>query len=145
MKDLVGLWASGPYDYGSMESSWLCLRPDGTGWSACANAARGASVSRLTWTCPRDGELELQYHWTVSGSWAAFEPPGPPDLVDVHEESPDDSLVRTRYTIGTDTASLAGQPVTRLHLDAEVDFATEFALVSRDAGTEDPATNATIG
>jgi hypothetical protein len=143
MEDLVGLWGSGPYDYGSMESSWLCLRPDGTGWSAYANAAQGASVSRLTWTCPRDGELELQYHWTVSGTWATFERRElPPDLVDVHDEGPDDSFVRSRYTIGTGTAPCAGQPVTGLHLDAHVDFATTFALVSRITKLDDPATDA---
>jgi hypothetical protein len=143
MEDLVGLWGSGPYDYGSMESSWLCLRPDGTGWSAYANAGGGASVSRLTWRCPRDGELELQYHWTVSGTWATFERPESPNLVRVDDESPDDSLVRTRYTISAGAAPCAEEPVTGLHLDEYVDFAADFALVSRDASMDDPAGNAT--
>ncbi|MFF0154346.1 hypothetical protein [Micromonospora sp. NPDC005203] len=131
---LVGLWDSGPYDYGALESSWVCLRSDGTGWSAWANAAGGASVSQLSWNCPEDGVLELRYHWTASGSGR---PGTPPDLVDIDEEGPDDSLVRTRFVVRRDTPPLLDSPVTGLHLDAAVEFSHRFAIVTRDLA--DPA------
>ncbi|MGC5290733.1 hypothetical protein [Micromonospora sp. DT231] len=126
---LVGLWDSGPYDYGALESSWVCLRSDGTGWSAWANAAGGASVSQLSWNCTGDDELELRYRWTASGSGR---PGTPPELVDIDEAGPDDTLVRTRFAVHRDTPPLAESPVTSLHLAAAVESAHHFALVARD-------------
>jgi hypothetical protein len=43
---LVGLWDSGPYDYGAMESSWLGFLPDGRGWSGWESASGGMEMTR---------------------------------------------------------------------------------------------------
>ncbi|MGC4804534.1 hypothetical protein [Micromonospora sp. DT233] len=94
-----------------MESSWLCLRGDGTGWTGWANAARGASVSQVTWGCPQEGALELRYTWTASGTGV---PGAPPTLVDIDEEGPDDLLVRARFIVSVDTPPLDDAPVTML-------------------------------
>ncbi|WP_146247246.1 hypothetical protein [Micromonospora arborensis] len=127
-ENLVGFWDSSPYDYGSMESSWLCLRRDGTGWTAVANTG-SAAVSQLTWDCPRDGEVELRYTWTASGRWA----PGTPFiLAEIDEQGPYDELVRTRYSVGTETPPVEDAPVTALHLDKSVEFTHRFALASRE-------------
>ncbi|WP_091645083.1 hypothetical protein [Micromonospora pallida] len=137
-ENLAGRWDTGPYDYGVMESSWLCLRPDGTGWSACANVG-GGSVGYLTWSCPADGEIEIRYTWTAFGNWSPGEPP---TLVEIDEEGSDDTLVRTRYSITLDTPPLAEAPVTTLHLDDAVEFAHRFALDTRDTDHHDPAPSA---
>ncbi|WP_229401474.1 hypothetical protein [Micromonospora okii] len=133
--DLVGLWDSGPYDLGVMESSWLCLRDDGTGWSSWANVG-GSSASRLTWACRGEGEVELRYVWTVSGRWHGT---GLLPAVDeVDEEGPDDAVVRTRYRVAPDTPPV-GPVVTALVLDEPVEFCHRFGLVRRDlAGLTDP-------
>ena len=140
MEDLVGLWESAPYDYGTMESSWLCLRADGTGWSAWANAAGGASISRFTWARPRDGELDLQYHWTASGSWTSdTQTTTPPSLIEIDEEGPDHSFIHTGYTIKVDTTPLTEQPITALHLGTAIECAHQFGLATRDPAADDPA------
>ncbi|MFI6263637.1 hypothetical protein [Micromonospora sp. NPDC051006] len=127
---LVGMWTTEPYDYGVMESSWLALRPDGTGWSAWANAG-GATVSHLAWDCPADGEVELRYEWWASGVW----PPGnPPWLIDVDEEGPDETVIRTRYSVNVETPPLADSPLTVVHLDPDVEYSSRYALVTREAG-----------
>lgn len=133
-EDLVGRWDTGPYDYGVMESSWLCLHPDGTGWSAWANVG-GGSVSHLIWSCPAEGEIELRYTWTASGDWS---PGAPPTLVEVDEEGPDDTVVRTRYSVRVDTPPLAEAPMITLHLDDSVEFTHRFALSTRDVDRNDP-------
>lgn len=125
---MVGLWDSGPYDLGVMESSWLCLRADGTGWSCWANVG-GSSASRLTWSCPRAGEVELRYHWTVSGSW--HDASRLPAVDEVEEEGPDDLVVRTGYRIAPDTPPV-GPTVTALFLDEAVEFCHRFGLARRD-------------
>jgi hypothetical protein len=120
-ENLVGLWDSGPYDYGAMESSWVCLRDDGTGWTAWANAAGGASLSRLTWSCPHEGKVELRYTRTASGTGS---PGTPPTLVEVDEEGPDDTLVSTCFVVSIDTPPIGGSPVTTLHLEKSVEALT---------------------
>ncbi len=134
-ENLVGRWDTGPYDYGVMESSWLCLRPDGTGWSACANVG-GGSVSQLDWSCPTEDEIEIRYVWTASGHWSPGEPPA---LVEIEEEGTDDTVVRTRYSVTLDTPPLAEAPMTTLHLADPVEFAHDFALATRDVDGADPA------
>lgn len=134
-ENLVGLWDSSPYDYGAMESSWVCLRRDGTGWTAVANTG-SAAVSQLTWDCPRDGEVELRYSWTASGRWAAG---APFILAEIDEQGPYDELVRTRYSVGTETPPMADAPVTALHLDKDVEFVRRLALVNRETDQSGPA------
>ncbi|MCX4472934.1 hypothetical protein OOK41_21910 [Micromonospora sp. NBC_01655] len=140
-ENLVGLWDSGPYDYGAMESSWVCLRRDGTGWTAWANVG-GGSVSRLTWACPQAGEVELRYAWTASGNWF---PGTPPTLVEIDDEGPDDTVVHTRYALSLDTAPLAESPVTTLRFDESVEFCHRFGLVTREVHAADPAPPSTGG
>lgn len=125
---LVGLWDSDPYDYGAMESSWLCLRGDGTGWTAWANAAGGASLSQLTWSCPQADEIELRYVWTASGIGS---PGAPPTFAEIDEEGPDDLRIRTTFTVGVDTPTVGGPPVMTLHLAESVECAHRFALRTR--------------
>ncbi|MFF3855905.1 hypothetical protein [Micromonospora sp. NPDC002575] len=127
-EDLVGLWDSGPYDYGVMESSWVCLRADGTGWSAWANVG-GASLSQLTWICPQEGKVELRYTWTALGP--GF-PGTPPALIEVDEEGPDDTLVRTCFAISLDTPPIGGPPVTTLHFEESVESCRRFGLLTRE-------------
>ncbi|MEU4399284.1 hypothetical protein [Micromonospora orduensis] len=134
-ENLVGLWDSGPYDYGSMESSWVCLRGDGTGWTAWANAAGGASISHLTWSCPEEGAVELRYTWTASGSGS---PGTPPVLVEINEDGPDHTLVRTRFAVRIDTPPLGELPVTGLHLDESVEGSRRFALMDREVDPTGP-------
>ncbi|MFB9546121.1 hypothetical protein [Micromonospora sagamiensis] len=135
-ENLVGLWDTRPYDYGVMESSWLCLRPDGTGWSAWAVAGGEGSVSHLTWSRPGDDEIEIRYTWTAAGSWLPGEPPA---LVEIDEEWPDDTLLRTRYAVRLDTPPLAEAPMTTLHLTDAVESACQFALSTRNVDHTDPA------
>ncbi|WP_405430849.1 hypothetical protein [Micromonospora sp. NBC_00617] len=136
-EDLVGLWDSGPYDYGAMETSSVCLRGDGTGWTAWANAVGGASLSNLTWSCPEEGAVEMRYTWTVSGSGS---PGTPPVLVEIEEDGPDHTVVRTRYAVRIDTPPLGDGPVTSLHVDESVEFARRFALLTRDVDPAGPQT-----
>ncbi|WDZ82179.1 hypothetical protein [Micromonospora cathayae] len=137
-ENLVGRWDTGPYDYGVMESGWLALRGDGTGWSAWANVG-GGSVSRLTWSSCGDagtGVLELRYTWTATGDWS---PGTPPTLTRVDEEGPDDTVLCTRYTVSVRTPPLAQAPATTLHLAKAVECAHDFALVTREVEPSDPA------
>lgn len=67
--DLVGHWASGIYDIGSMEASELALLDDGGGWSMWHNAARGLSVTGLRWWCPEPRRLAIRKVWLASGQW----------------------------------------------------------------------------
>ena len=145
-ENLVGLWDTGPYDYGAMETSWVCLRRDGTGWTAVANVG-GVSVSQLTWGCPCDGEVELRYTWTAFGSyeWLSGVPGAPFTLVEIDEEGPYEELVRTRYSVSLDTPPLADSPVTALHLEESVEFSHRFALVTREADHSGPAAPSTVG
>ncbi|MFK3978939.1 hypothetical protein ACI2K4_01035 [Micromonospora sp. NPDC050397] len=127
-ENLVGLWETAPYDYGAMESSWVCLRPDGTGWSAVANLG-SAAVSQLVWDCPVDGEVELRWTWTASGRWA----PGTPFvLAETDEEGPYEEVVRTRYATVTETAPFADSPTAALAFEDSVEFCHRFALVTRE-------------
>ena len=134
--ELVGLWDTRPYDYGSMESYSLALRADGSGWSTWQNAARAMSVGRFTWNCPEAGTLEIRYTATVSGSWEL----GRTGLATIDEQRPDDTVVLTRYTIDQDATPMVTEPFTALHLDRPIEFSRAYALVRRDIHSEDDPT-----
>ncbi|GAA5194154.1 hypothetical protein GCM10023322_57890 [Rugosimonospora acidiphila] len=131
--ELVGLWDSRPYDYGSMESYSLAFRADGNGWSTYENAAGGISVGRFTWTCPEVGVVEVRYSTTISGSWE----PGRAGLATIDERGPDDTVVLTGYSIGEDLTPMATEPFTALHLEHPIEFGRNFGLVRRDIHDED--------
>jgi hypothetical protein len=134
-EELIGLWDSGPSDYGSMESSWLCLRGDGTGWSAWASAGGGASVSRLEWTCPDPGELMLSYKWTSSGTW---QPGSPPDLATVDDDGADDTSIRTAYAISVTTSPHMEGAFTCLAVDEFIEFCPSFRRLTAAPTVDHP-------
>ena len=130
---LIGLWDSTPYDYGVMEAGWLCLRADGMGWSAWSNIGLGASLSRFTWRCPRDDELELRFGWRTSGTWDGHWRFGRPTAFsEISSDGPDDRVVRTRYVIGVNTTPLVESAGTSLQLDEPVAFCHRFGLRTRE-------------
>ncbi|MEU6021105.1 hypothetical protein [Micromonospora sp. NPDC047134] len=81
--------------------------------------------------------MEFQYIWTVSGTAS---PGTPPELVDIDEEGPDDTLVRTRFSICMDTPPLSESPVKTLHLEEAVEFSRRFALIAGSHGPEGATT-----
>jgi len=131
--ELIGLWETCPYDYGSMESSTLALRTDGTGWSTWANIAHAMVVRRFTWNCPAAGALELRYTTLISGTWEA----GSATLATTDVQGPDDTVLLTTYTIGHDATAMAKDPFTALHLAEPIEFSHNFALARRDVHTKD--------
>jgi hypothetical protein len=138
--ELVGLWDSRPYDYGSMESSSLALLADGTGWSTWQNAAGAMSVSRFTWSCPEIATLELRYTTVISGTWE----PGNPALARVDEQEPDDTVLRTTYTIRQDTTVMAADPFTALNLADPIEFTCKYGLQTREVqAADDPTATST--
>src|SRR5256885_4542084 len=126
--ELIGLWDSRPYDYGSMESSSLALLADGTGWSTWQNAGGAMSVTRFTWSCPAAGTLHLRYTTVISGSWQ----PGNPSLATIDEQEADDTVLRTTYTIDPDVTVMAADPFTALHLADPIEFSRSYALARRE-------------
>jgi len=134
--ELVGLWDSGPYDYGAMESSSVALLADGSGWSTWANSGGVMSVRRFTWSCPAPGMLRLAYTTEITGPWE----PGGLVLAAVDEQEPDDTVVLTAYTIGSDVTPLAAEPFTALRLAEPVEYVRAYALLRRDVtDADDPA------
>jgi hypothetical protein len=133
--ELIGLWDSGPHDYGAMESSSLALLADGTGWSTWQNAAQGMSVARFTWSCPAIDTLELRYSSVISGTWE----PGKPGLATVDEQQADRTVLRTTYSLRQDTTAIAAQPFIALHLADSIEFTHTYALERREIhDTDDP-------
>ena len=132
--ELIGLWDSGPYDYGSMESSRLALLPDGSGWTEWANAGQGMSLALLRWERLDAGQFSLTATHRFSGRWDPERPgvivcPGPPRLL--RDET------RFRYELRQETPPLGNEPVESLRLDRPLEFAQEFALVQRDVTETD--------
>jgi hypothetical protein len=131
--ELVGLWDSRPYDYGSMQSYTLGLRADGIGWSTWENAARAMFVQRFTWNCPEAGILEIRCTTAISGSWQ----PGSARLATIKKQRPDDTVLLTKYTIGQDVTPMVSEPFTALHLEHSIEFSRAYALVRRDIRSDD--------
>lgn len=131
--ELVGLWDSGPYDYGAMESSSLALLGDGSGWSGWQNVAGAMSVGRFRWSCPEVGMVELRYSSVVSGSWE----PGNPGFARVEGRRADNTVLRTTYTIGRDTTVMSSGGFTALWLAEPVEFACQYGLRTREVGVAD--------
>ncbi|WP_433242023.1 hypothetical protein ACQPYK_37285 [Streptosporangium sp. CA-135522] len=133
--DLTGLWDSGPYDYGTMESSQLGLLPDGRGWSVWANAAGGVDVGRFRWRCPEPGVLELRYLWWACGDWR--ESGGPFTLGSIDSQGPSDEVVRTGFTVGRDDTVMTDEPFTALRLEEDVQSCSTYGLVQHEISIED--------
>ena len=111
--ELIGLWDSGPFEYGVMESTSLALLPDGRGWSQVANFGGLLHVRRLTWEVPRPNVVELRYALAIDGGTG--------------EQEPDFEFVRAKYSVDEKA----------LRLSEPVDFARQFALEKRDVSVRD--------
>ena len=125
--DLIGLWDSAPFDYGSMESSKLALLPDGTGWGEWANAAGGMELILLDWRLAEDGTLEITGRELFSGRWESSHPghlvhAKPPLLVGTTDQY--------RY-------QLVESPSRSLKLAEPLLFTDEYAFVRREITVAD--------
>ncbi|WP_067141366.1 hypothetical protein [Microtetraspora malaysiensis] len=134
-ENLVGLWDSGPYDLGSMETSWLGFLPDGRGWSAWANLAGGMDIGRFRWRCPKPESVELHYEWQAAGGWQGTEDSLRFSSID--SQGSDDEVLNTGYTIRLDVTRAASEPFTALHLEKPVQFCSTYALIRRELSLED--------
>lgn len=143
-RELVGLWGSEPYDYGVMEATDLALLADGRGWYHWSNSAGGMDVQRLTWRSPEEGVVELQCTLGLSGSWEVTgdmtEARPTVQLVSLDSQDVDDTLIRARYTLLTDTTPMAPEPFQALHLSEDVLFCNAFGLLRREVSiVDDPS------
>ncbi|MEO3798336.1 hypothetical protein ABGB14_49780 [Nonomuraea sp. B10E15] len=132
-ENLVGLWDSGPYDLGYMETSWLGFLPDGRGWSAWANAAGGIEVGRFRWHCPEPATLELRYEWQVSGGWQ--DPGDASRFGSIDSQEPDHEVLKTGYVVRPDVTF--SEPFTALHLEEDVNFCSAYGLKRRGLSLQD--------
>ncbi len=132
-ENLVGLWDSGPYDNGAMESSWLGFLPDGRGWSAWANVGGEIDVGRFRWHCPEPATLELRYEWQVSGEWSGARDPLRFSSID--SRLPDNEVLSAGYAIMLD--KIYADEFTALHLAKHVQYCSTYALVQRALSLED--------
>jgi hypothetical protein len=123
---LVGLWDSGPFDYGAMESSRLGLLADGTGWGEWSSFGGGMELILLTWRCPRGGVLELAEHELISGSW---EPARPGRIVTDRAPTPIRTTTPYGYEVTRERPPLGDGPVRALRLDRAFLFTSEYAFV----------------
>ncbi|MBT2233230.1 hypothetical protein [Nonomuraea sp. NEAU-A123] len=139
---LVGLWDSGPYDYGAMESSWLGFLPDGRGWSGWESASGGMEMTRFRWRCPEPALLELRHQQSFSGEWQATDNAGF-TVTSLGSQEPDDEVMLTRFTIGPDKTILADETFTALHLEKPLWFCSTFALSRHAISLQDDPIHAT--
>src|SRR5690606_22906816 len=62
--ELIGLWDSAPYAYGSIESSTLALLSDGTGWATWESVAGARELVLLAWS--RNGTDSFSLNGTTA-------------------------------------------------------------------------------
>ncbi|MCX4697274.1 hypothetical protein [Streptomyces sp. NBC_01373] len=99
-ESLIGHWDSAPFDHGVMESSEVELRANGEGWSSLANLG-GEYVTRLTWSCPEPGVLQLR--------------------------DEDGRVTRHRYVVGPAVPPYGTEPVTSVTFEEAVQYGHQFA------------------
>lgn len=135
--ELVGLWDSGPYAYGVMESGQLALLPNGTGWSTWSNAAGGMELIRLAWRRLDTAAISIKEIELTSGTW---EPDRPNCIITDRPPLPLDDEIRLRYELVRETPPLASTPVQAIKLDRPFMFANAYALARPHvAATDMPA------
>jgi len=116
-EELIGLWVSTPFDFGTSESTSLALLADGSGWTSVA-AEKPLHVRTLSWDCPKPGVLEVRYRLAI-------------DLV-AGRQDPDFEFVRAQYTLRPEESTL--------HLSQHIDSPRRFALSRREiSAADDPA------
>ena len=135
--ELVGLWDSGPYAYGVMESSELALLPDGTGWSTWSNVGGGMELIRLAWRRLDTAVISIKEIELTSGTW---QPDRPNTIISAARPMRIDKQIRLRYELVRETPPLASTPMLAIKLDRPFRFAYAYALARPDvAGTDMPA------
>jgi len=127
--ELVGLWDSGPYAYGVMESSELALLPDGTGWSTWSNVAGGMELIRLTWRRLGAAVIRIREIDLTSGSW---EPDRRNCIITGQPSSPLNEEILLRYELVRETPPLASAPMLAIKFDRPFMFADAYALARSD-------------
>jgi hypothetical protein len=129
--ELVGLWDSQPFEYGSMEASQLALLADGSGWAVWANAAGGLELTVLEWQRLDANHFGIAEKQLISGTWDSTRP----GCVMCNESpmSVDDSA-QFEYELFPQVPPLADSlvPVQALRLDKSFQFARTYALIRRD-------------
>jgi hypothetical protein len=126
---LVGHWASTPFDVGAMESSEIAFLPDGSGWSVLASASGGLDVTGFRWHCPEPGRLELREYRLTSGTWERDTAPWCFAEVDTDEGCHD--VVGSSYRIGPQDAPYGGEPIEGIAFDEAVAFSRLYARGER--------------
>ncbi|MGW6026321.1 hypothetical protein [Streptomyces sp. NPDC055099] len=121
---LVGHWSSLPFSYGVMEASELGLLGDGRGWSSWFNFET-LCVTRLVWSCPEPGVVELRARWIVEGTLA--DGPGSPAFSLVESTTQVDDVTRHPFVIGPATPLPGADAVTALTFDKPVEFCHQYA------------------
>ncbi|MFC3448529.1 hypothetical protein [Amycolatopsis speibonae] len=135
--ELVGLWSSEPYEYGSMELTELALLADGRGWSLFENSGGAYEIERLTWNAPEPGRLELHTHLYVSAEFGEKQ-------VEVEQQSPLDGRQNVAYTLTEDTTVLEPVGFVALHLSERVVVRSRFGLTRREVTVADDRTHAVL-
>ncbi|MEU0645988.1 hypothetical protein [Streptomyces umbrinus] len=121
---LVGHWSSVPFSYGVMEASELGLLADGRGWSSWFNAG-ALCVTRLSWTCPEPGVVELHAKWTVEG--APREDAGSPTFSSTQPAEPVDEVTRHHYVVGLAVPMPGEEAVMSVSFEEPVEFCHQYA------------------
>ena len=122
---MVGLWDSGPYAYGVMESSELALLPDGTGWSTWSNVAGGMELIRLAWRRLGPAVIRIREIDLTSGSW---EPDRRNCIITGQPSRPLNEEILLRYELVRETPPLVSDPMQAIKFDRPFMFAEEYAL-----------------
>ncbi|MFF5083783.1 hypothetical protein ACFY36_42605 [Actinoplanes sp. NPDC000266] len=135
--ELVGLWDSAPYEYGSMEASCVAFHADGSGWSVWENAG-GAALTTIRWTRLGPAAVEVVEVETFFGRWESPDP-GVRRLV-LEDAAPGGDVHELRYEVIEDVPPLAEGPMVALKLAEAYEGSSAYALSRRDVGPDDVPT-----
>jgi hypothetical protein len=137
---LVGYWSDEALYLGAMEAADIAFRPDGNGWAYWSRDGGAFFVLRFSWHTAEDGQLALDLHERLSGSWDLA---GRTTRHRVTSQRTCNAQVMLCYQIlaGQD---ISGRPATLLEADQPISRGTigdRFAFKRGLAGDEqDPAT-----
>ncbi|XVV09047.1 hypothetical protein ACQP2X_29905 [Actinoplanes sp. CA-131856] len=143
--ELVGLWDSAPYEYGSMEASCVAFHADGSGWSVWENAG-GAALTMIRWTRLGPAAVEVVEGETSFGRWAPSAPGARRLVLDDPDEDMEEAageggdVLELRYELVEDVPPLADSPMVVLKLSEPYEGSSTYALSRRDIGPDDVPT-----
>jgi hypothetical protein len=135
---LIGHWSSVPFSYGVMEASELGLLADGRGWSSWFNSGT-LCVTRLSWTCPESGVVELRTQWIVEGT--PSEGVGPLTFASAQPAERVDEVTRRHYAVGSAVPMPGGEAVMTLSFEEPVEFCHQYARGAQEIRAEDDPTH----